>query len=456
LIQTRSPVWYVAEISPFGYLSLQRFQFKIVGDPSVEAWNRVRRYASWMRCVKVDDSSVLTEDTYHKLRLNSPAGGWFPALQTLSWDVMKSNLPHIDLFLSPHLKRISISPPSSQTIPHEILPAIASAISTLPASALETLLMEIDQDMVPPSYLKDSLSSVVLRCGPSLTRFTSLVPLSDAAVNHLIQLPHLRTWHTGGPPPTYAPSSLPPVFPPITKFTLESCAANGWLSLFKHLEHTASTIHGATPMSRVKQSLKSLNIIEGSPDPIIDVSFTSTIQIFRDLVSLNVWTDCHDNNGGGQCIFRLDNDDVIKLVTTLSQLESLLLGDPCFENTCTTTVACLLPISVYSTKLRDLTIHFNTTNVVEDFKGISRDPRFQELRSLPRCTLSCLYVSQTPLTLDGPGFETVANGMTDLFPALQNIVGDERAWWQLDERIGKLQRIRTPPSQLEVLASDTS
>jgi len=54
-------------------------QFGIVGDPPLEAWNRVRRYASWMRQIRLDEWWALGEDTFPKLRLNSPPGGWFPA-----------------------------------------------------------------------------------------------------------------------------------------------------------------------------------------------------------------------------------------------------------------------------------------------------------------------------------------------------------------------------------------
>jgi len=276
--------------------------------------------------------------------------------------------------------------------------------------------------MIPSTYLKDSLSSVVLCCGPSLTEFSSPVPLSGAAVNHLVQLPHLRTWHTGDPPPVYSPSSLPLVFPPLIKFTLRKHAAHGWLSLFKRLQHGVSTTQGATPLSRVVESLRSLDI-ESFPDRIIDLPFASTIQMFRNLVSLNVGAHCHNENGEGQCAFKLDNDDINNLAMALPQLESLFLRWVCPENTCATTVVCLLVISVCCIKLQELEVHFNTTNVVDDFKNISEDPRFRELRSLPRCTLSCLDVSQTPLTLDEPSLEIVVNGMINIFPALAGFTG---------------------------------
>jgi len=390
-----------------------------------------------MRHIGVDESSDPVEDPYCKLHLNSPVGGWFPALRTLSWSITESNLPYADLFFSPHLEAIFIQVSwslSLHRIPSDILSTIASTIAILPASALQVLLVEIHCPRIPPLYLKDPLSSVVLRCGPLLTEFSSPIPLSSAAVNHLIQLPHLRTWDTGDPPPTYSPSSLPLVFPPLIKFTLRKHAAHGWLSLFKRLQHGVSTTQGATPLSRVVESLQSLDI-ESFHDRITDFSFASTIQIFRNLVSLNVGARCHATNGEVQCGFKLDNDNINNLATALPQLESLFLGRVCPENTCATTVVCLLVISVCCIKLQELEVHFNTTNIVEDFKNISEDPQLREASSLPRCTLSCLDVTQMPLTLDEPGLEIVVNGMINIFPALGGFAGREQVWDRLNARI---------------------
>ena len=144
---------------------------------------------------------------------------------------------------------------------------------------------------MPWSYFKDSLSSVVLRCGPSLMEFTSTVPLSDTAVNHLIQLPHLRAWSIGVPPPTYSVPSLPLIFPPLTESALWGDAVSGWLPFFRRLEHEGSAAQGVAPLSMVKGSLESLEI-EQFPDPIIDTSFVFTIQTFRNLVNLNVTAKC--------------------------------------------------------------------------------------------------------------------------------------------------------------------
>ena len=257
-----------------------------MGDPSPEAWNRVRRYASWMRQVSVDEWSDVAEDTFRKLRLSSPPSGWFPALQDLSLRITEPNVPYADLLFSPHLKTISIYMPWSPIHPEvsrDDLAAVASNIPALPTSTLQSLSVRI-RCSTHLAYFKDSLSSVVLRCGPSLTELTSQIPLSDATVNHLIRLPHLHTLRIENPPPDYSTSPLPLVFPPLTGFTIGGAAARGWISLFERLEGGTFAVRTTAPLSRVKNSLNSLIVY----DLVIDISFTSSVQIFRNLVNLCV------------------------------------------------------------------------------------------------------------------------------------------------------------------------
>ena len=394
-----------------------------------------------MHQVRSETWRVLGEDTFRQLRLNSPPDGWFPALQDLSWWITTSNLPYTDLLFSPYLKRVSIFvqfPWNVFTVPSDVQSAITSTISALPTSTLQLLRLYISHRMTPWEHFKNSLSSIVLRCGPSFTEYDSPVPLSDAAVNHLIRLPRLRAWRIYNPPPEYSTSSLPLVFPPLEQLTLEERAVNGWLSLFKRLEDGVFTAQGTTPLSGVKESLNSLHIW-GLPDQIIDASFTSPIQRFQNLVKLKVKVSCYGEVGVGQCTFKLNDDHVAELATALPQLGSLLLGYVCPKNTCATTVACLLHISAHCVKLHRLVIHFNTTNIVDDFKKISEDPRFQELRSRSKCTLTFLGADQIPLILDEPGFETVAKGMIDIFPSLRRCDGDGRGWDELSMRILKFQ-----------------
>lgn len=118
---------------------------------------------------------------------------------------------------------------------------------------------------------------------------------------------------------------------------------------------------------------------------------------------------------------------------TLLRLETLVPGGPCSENSCATTIAYLVPISVYGVKLRTLEIHSNTTSIVNDPKDISGNPRFQVLYSLPRCTLSRLGSSAMQLFLDEPDTETVVEGMIDIFPSL-NCYEEPCGRWDLISR----------------------
>ena len=193
-----------------------------------------------------------------------------------------------------------------------------------------------------------------------------------------------------------------------------------------------------TPLSKAKELLEVLNVEEISGINI-DTSSIHAIQHFWNLVDLNIEVLCHDEGGRSQCIFKLNNGNVTELAMALTQLEYLFLGHPCFETTCLTTVACLLPTPVHCNKLKKLEVHFNTTNIVDIFKNISEDPRFQQLCSLPRCPLMRLDVDRIPLSLDESDFETVVKGMIDIFPSLTHCEGLERSWDEFSRRITDLQ-----------------
>ena len=395
-----------------------------------------------MRKVSLDEQTSLGEEASNKLHSNIPPGGWFPALRDLSWCITELNVLYIDLFLSPHLQRIFISASSSWNytgVPLAILPTLASITSALPASSLERISVENSDLKIPWARFKDSFSSVILHCGPSFTKYDSPVPLSNAAMDHLIHLSRLHTLRIHGSPPTYPTSSLPLVFPPLKELTLGEGAACGWFLLLRRLEDGASTTQGVTPLSKAKEFLTILDV-EDMPGFNIDPSSVSTIQCFRNLVDLYVDVFCPDEDGRGQCSFKLSNNNVTELAMALTQVESLILGHPCSKNTCLTTVACFLPISAYCSQLYELEIHFNTTNLVDDLKNILEDPRFQQLRSLPRCPLEGLKVFRMPLSLDESSIETVAKTMIDIFPSLTSCEERARGWERLSLEISYLQQ----------------
>jgi len=391
-------------------------------------------------------------ETLNKLRLNSPPGGWFPALQDLYWYITESdNSSCTDLFFPPHLKKISIRMTPAWDhipIPPGILPILTPIILTLPTSGLEQMSVGDGHQTMAWAHFKDEFSSVILRCGLSFREYDSPVPLSDAALHHLIHLPHLHTWRIHGPPPTYPASSLPLVFPPLRELTLGKGAARGWLPLLRRLEEGTATPQGVTPLSKAKEFLQVLNV-EDVSGINTGACFVSKIQCFRNLVDLNAEFYCYDSERRRrQCIFELNNDNVTELAMALTQLEFLLLGHACSQNTCLTTVACLLSISVHCNKMEELEIHFNTTNIVNDFKSILEDPKFQQLRSLPRCSLTCLGVNRMPLDLDESGFDIVAKGMNDIFPSLVHCNGRREGWGRLTRKFANIQGTGKEPTMV--------
>ena len=56
--------------------------------------------------VGLSQFTTFEKETFNKLCLNSPPGGWLPALRDLSWCIAGSNLPYADIFFSPNLRKI--------------------------------------------------------------------------------------------------------------------------------------------------------------------------------------------------------------------------------------------------------------------------------------------------------------------------------------------------------------
>lgn len=195
------------------------------GDPSPEAWSRVQRYASWMHRIYPDNGRFTRgEGVFRKLHLNSPSDGWPQRCESCigpSGNLVFLTSP---TFSSPHTWRRFPCPCRGR-----------GTIARFPAKLYHSSPRPSPPYRGPPSdtYLRPSRkarcpwNTSKTRCGPLLTTFSSTIPLSDAAVNHLIHLPRLDTWHAKGPPPSHSASSLPLIFPPPNKFTLEGAAAHG-------------------------------------------------------------------------------------------------------------------------------------------------------------------------------------------------------------------------------------
>ena len=373
-------------------------------------------------------------------------------MRDLSWSIEEANLPYAHIFFSPQLKEITVfgNWPGDSTAPD--LSAAGSAISELPTSGLQSLSLTLYlHGELCPSFDRP-LRSAVLNCGPLLTRFTATTPLSDEVVNHILQLPHLNAVRIVDPPPPYPSASFPLFLPPLTDFSLGEDGALEWISLFILLEGGVYAARRVTPLSKIKKSLDFLRICM-PPGSKIDASFTVT-RIFRNLTCLDVDHHC-DERVEGLCDFELNDSDITELAMALPQLHTLALGHPCSANTCATTVACLLQISARCPELDELCIHFNTANILNDLENTLKDPQFQELRSLPRCPLSCLYAHDIPLSIDNESdFQTVQNGIADVFPCLDRCNGSEEIWQTVGLRIAAARvRLNAPGLSLVSTAS---
>ncbi|KAF9648751.1 hypothetical protein BDM02DRAFT_3186859 [Thelephora ganbajun] len=387
-------------------------------DPSAEDWTRLRRYASWMRRIDLGPDRKISRRTFFVLSRNCPGGVLFPKLEWLLWDINEACiiLTFFRLFFSPSLKRVtSYGHSTVSVIPQDMLEDLAQIILSFPAS-LEDLSFTCVQGY--GGFLSDEMSSFVCRRGSSLRQFSSNVPLSEAAICHLMQLPSLRSWTIVQKPPQTIPTSI---FPPLEQLHFDKPVALPWLHLLT-LHRRGVLRNGsasATSHTNIRETLTSITY----PCSTIDNStLPSSVLNFRNLTVLCVETHCSDAEG---CNFHLTDNDTENLVTALPRLEKLQLGQGCRSNSCNTTVASLLMASVYCLSLRALDIHFNTRTIVGDIQrllggGFGRDK--------VKCKLWKLTVGYLPLRVYGEDIETVATGFKFIFPHLRDF-GDYSGFW---------------------------
>ena len=121
------------------------------------------------------------------------------------------------------------------------------------------------------------------------------------------------------------------------------------------------------------------------------------------------------------------------LASALPRLSSLQLGMPCRGDSCNTTVASLMSVSVHCLDLEVLETHFSTQTIVGDIRRLlDEDTR----RDKTKCKLQELLVGSLPLEVREEDIETIAMGFESVFPHLKNIVGDDDHWKQVKPRLG--------------------
>jgi len=401
---------------------LYRFPQAIEDDPQPEDWDRLQRYASWMRELTIGWEGV-TDEALARLSSNSPDGVLCPNLERLDWEVDASYapLPFFRLFLSPHLKHVHLHTRFAYLgVLRDYMLPVKEVISYLPAS-LEVLSLTCGPWKGEP--LKDAISSLVLRCGSPLRSFASRTPLSEGAFYHLMKLPNLRSWvAVGEPPQTFSLTT----FPSLEELHLE-LAALPWLHLLAACEggkRRNGLAPTATINTNIKETLKFLHCPRNTP---VDSALLSSASSFRNLVTL------YAGNGfcemGIICTFGLTDNDVENLAVALPSLVNLQLGEACGSNSCRTTISSLLSISTHCLEITALEIHFNTQTIAIDIQRLLNEGSECDK---PRCALRNLSVGCLPLRVREEDIGPIAMGFTDIFPCLENFssYGGDRGRWK--------------------------
>ena len=357
----------------------------------------MQRYASWARELCLGYREEVTDDTLRRLSSNSPGGVLCPNLERLHWSIAENTAapPFLRLFLSPHLKEITLCTSSYTIDVPSSLPAAAAQIISLLPTSLEAMSVECfpGQD----ETLTDVISSFICQCGSSPRSFNTRIPLSEAAIQHVMQLPNLRSWTFTHEPPQIP---LTPIFPSLEVLDFYIPKALPWLHILA---------------SHQKGTIENLEYISFPIGTIVDPTLLSSIITFRNLVALRVGSYCSNPEG---CTFRLTDNDMENLAAALPRLGTLELGKPCGFNSCSNTVASLLSISIHCLDLTVLETHLNTRTIASDMQRLlDRGAGCDKAK----CELSDLTTGYFPTELPEGDIETVMMGFKAIFPHLESV-----------------------------------
>ena len=400
-------------------------------QPTRAEWQRFLRYASWMRQLRLERNSGISDHVLRMISVNSSNGILFPRLRELTWK--GRSYPLERHFLSPHLTHFMFLCPSHMNgLPDELVSNLTSVVVELQTSSLQSLRIDLHVTGEGiPTNLRDAISSAVIRCGTSLTYLSVPTLLSDAATKHIMQLPKLAEWVARSGPPRIPDLSVSDAFPQLENLKLHTEASLEWLPLFDaNTRRTPSGQGTYTPTNRGPCS--KLTTLACWVEVSLDATFISTIMVFRGLVNLSLQPPCF---GQGACGFHLTDDDIMGIATTLPNLEDAVFGFACSANSCRTTVSSLLFLSALCKNLAWLGIHFNTTNLRRDLKSMAENPRLRDLCALPKCQVTELPASHAPLQLEDGDYEPVVAGFRCIFPSLRGILGKGAGWNRVNSKL---------------------
>ena len=145
------------------------------------------------------------------------------------------------------------------------------------------------------------------------------MPLSEAATGYLIQLPYLSHWVTVRGSPRVVPTSI---FPSLENVRLNKQGALLWLRLLA--SHERGVLRGGSASVVSRADIRGTTKFLECPSTIVHSTFLSSVVKFRNLVMLFIRDNhCSDMES---CTFRLSDDNMENLTTTLPRLENLRLG----------------------------------------------------------------------------------------------------------------------------------
>jgi hypothetical protein len=384
-----------------------------------------------MRRLVLDWDSGITEEVFHLVSLGSTEGVVFHGLRELRWIANPYTLPFHRLLLSPRLTTLSLTYSTFGQPPKGGLSIIQPMVMGLDTSSLRDLRLHW---WIPEASreMESAASSAVLRCGPALKNLSLSSPLSDAAVQHIMQLPNLDKWYTTIGPPKTLDLPTPHILPRIDHLSLASEASLEWLTFFTTTARCISSGQNPhTPPDRGPiQRLHGLTACLAVP---IDALFMSPIMLFRELTFLRLASTC--SIAEPRCGFSLTDGNVAEIVIALPRLKVASWGLTCFANSCQTTVASLVSFSTCCRDLERLEIHFNTTNLRNELESVSGDPRLDGLLSLRTHDSFYLSMTNAPYTTGKDDVVPVLKGFRRIFPSLTEITGNSTSWKELNRRL---------------------
>ena len=388
-----------------------------------------------MRWVILDSCPQIPEMIF---RLGLTEGVVCPRVRVLALRANFHNLPFYRFLISPKLTSLTLAyssfPPKSMEEELSIIQPVIMGLETFP---LQRLNLKLD---IPGAsgQMEPVISSAVLRCGPALKDLFINSPLSDAAVQHIMQLPNLDAWATANGPPRTPNLSPSNIFPRLHDLSLASEASLEWLTLFTKTTRRIPSGHNsyASPNRGPVQRLTRLVVHPRVP---IDAVFMTPIMLFRELIFLSLTPTCSPSpTATAICTFSLTDGDVAEIAAALPRLQEARFGIACRANSCKTTVASLISFSTSCRNLKYLMIHVNTTNLRNDLESVSTDSRLDSLPSLRTRNNFCLFVSGAPFTISEDEVAPMLKGFRRIFPSLTQINWADAPWKELNIKLQEL------------------